>query len=59
MNGQLLDLTISRLLVRAKRYRTLAAATWHDADTARELEHIAALFEAHASRGYGAPVRLH
>jgi hypothetical protein len=58
MNGHSLDLTVSALLVRARRYRCLAETT-HDAETAKELAHLAALFEAQASRGCGHPVCLH
>jgi hypothetical protein len=58
MNGLLLDHTVSFLLVRARRYRSLAAAS-HDRETAQEFEHLASLFEAHASRGFSQPVRLH
>lgn len=58
MNGHLLDLTVTALLVRAHRYRRMAAAV-HDVDLAREFEHLASLFEAQASRGCGHPVRLH
>lgn len=58
MDAHHLDLAVTALLVRARRYRTLAATT-RDSETAREFEHLASLFEAHASRGWGHPVRLH
>lgn len=52
------DQAVSSLLVRASRYRALAA-TAIDAEIAREFEHLASLFEAEAARGVGHPVRLH
>lgn len=58
MQRIVIDQAVTSLLVRASRYRALAA-TATDAEIAREFEHLASLFEAQAARGVGHPARLH